>query len=96
MKSSSNSKSDVDFVMRRRFVRRTSSVRCFMFVVIADIACHSLTSQTDLSLMSTVVLQSECFSLYSSRLSWDQAVPGCSYNSGYDVTEAVQSVRDKA
>ena len=59
MKSSSNSKSDVDFVMRRRFVSRTSSVRCFMFVVIADIACHSLTSQTDLSLMSTVVLQSE-------------------------------------
>ena len=53
MKSSSNSKSDVDFVMRRRFVSRMSSVRCFMFVVIADIVCHSVTvshlTQTSLS-----------------------------------------------
>ena len=52
MKSSSNSKSDVDFVMRRRFVRSMSSVRCFMFVVMADIVCHTVTSHTDLSLIS--------------------------------------------
>ena len=77
MKSSSNSKSDVDFVMRSRFVRRMSSVRCFMFVVIADIACHTATFHTDLSFMSRDVPTqnvSLCIFLYYHGTRQGQAV----------------------